>query len=274
MKLANLAGRAAIVVDGGAIDVATATGGAIGPEPQSVYDHWADLVALDLGGHEPRSFDDADLLAPTPMPRQVFGIGLNYGLHAQEAGMELPKIPATFTKFPTSITGPTGEVELRGPTTDWEVELVVVIGARAERVAEADAWAHVAGFTIGQDLSERTVQFAAGNQFSLGKSYPGYAPVGPYVVTVDEVADPNDLAIGCSIDGEVVQDGRTSDLVFGVASLVAQLSDVCPLLPGDIVFTGTPAGVGFTRTPPRFLQPGAVLESWIEGLGRMRHTFR
>ena len=122
-----------------------------------------------------------------------------------------------------------------------------MIGRRADRVAEADAWAHIAGLTVGQDISDRALQFAAGSQFSLGKSRRGYGPMGPWVVTLDEVPNPDDLALGCSVDGETVQDARTNDLVFGVPRLVAELSSVLPLLPGDMIFTGTPAGVGFTR---------------------------
>jgi 2,4-didehydro-3-deoxy-L-rhamnonate hydrolase len=182
-------------------------------------------------------------------------------------------VPATFTKFPASITGPFAAVELPNGTVDWEVELVVVVGRRADRVAVADAWSHIAGLTVGQDLSDRTLQFAAGGQFSLGKSHRGFAPLGPWVVTPDELDDPDDLALGCSIDGETVQDARTSDLVFGVSQLVTELSAVVPLLPGDIIFTGTPAGVGFTRRPPRFLQPGETLTSWVEGIGTIRTRF-
>jgi 2-keto-4-pentenoate hydratase/2-oxohepta-3-ene-1,7-dioic acid hydratase in catechol pathway len=138
-------------------------------------------------------------------------------------------------------------------------------------VDEADAWSHVAGLTVGQDISDRTLQFAAGSQFSLGKSRRGYGPMGPWLVTLDEVRDPDDLALGCSVDGETVQDARTSDLIFGVPRLIAELSAVLPLLPGDVIFTGTPAGIGATRRPPRFLGPGQVLETWIEGIGTIRN---
>jgi 2-keto-4-pentenoate hydratase/2-oxohepta-3-ene-1,7-dioic acid hydratase in catechol pathway len=187
--------------------------------------------------------------------------------------MDVPSVPATFTKFPACITGPSAEVALPNGTVDWEVELVVVIGRRADRVAAADAWSHVAGLTIGQDLSDRTLQFAAGGQFSLGKSHRGFAPLGPWVVTPDEFDHADDLALGCSLDGETVQDARTSDLVFGVAQLVAELSAVVPLLPGDIIFTGTPGGVGVSRQPARFLQAGETLTSWIEGIGTIRTRF-
>ena len=185
--------------------------------------------------------------------------------------MAMPEVPATFTKFPASLGGPFDDVEIVGDAVDWEVELVAVIGVEADRVAEADAWRHVAGLTVGQDISDRKLQFAAGMQFSLGKSRRGYGPMGPWLVTPDEVPDPDDLGLGCSVDGETVQDARTSDLIFSVPRLVAELSSVLPLLPGDVIFTGTPAGVGMARRPPRALAPGQVLESWIEGIGTIRN---
>jgi 2,4-didehydro-3-deoxy-L-rhamnonate hydrolase len=280
MRLANLDGRATLVVPGGdarGVDVAEVSGGQFGPEVQRLYEEWdafrAFAADLDLSTTASVKLDEGELRAPVPAPRQVFGIGLNYRSHAAESGMEVPTVPATFTKFPASITGPFADVELPNGTVDWEVELVVVVGRRADRVAAASGWSHVAGLTVGQDLSDRTLQFTAGGQFSLGKSHRGFAPLGPWVVTRDELDDPDDLALGCSIDGETVQDARTSDLVFGVSQLVAELSAVVPLLPGDIIFTGTPAGVGFTRQPPRFLQPGETLTSWIEGIGTIRTRF-
>lgn len=272
MKLANLAGRLALVVDGGAIDVHEASGGRFGPDPASAYGPWADLLAWSATATgTPVPFDEADLGAPSPEPRQVFAIGLNYASHAEESGMDLPAVPAVFTKFPASLGGPFEPIERSGDMVDWEVELVVVIGTAADRVAEADAWSHVAGLTVGQDVSDRQVQFAAGAQFSLGKSYRSYGPTGPWLVTPDELADPDDLGLGCSIDGETVQEDRTTGLVFPISRLIAELSAVVPLLPGDLIFTGTPAGVGITRQPPRFLQVGEVVESWIEGIGAIRN---
>jgi 2-keto-4-pentenoate hydratase/2-oxohepta-3-ene-1,7-dioic acid hydratase in catechol pathway len=280
MRLANLGGRATLVVPGTddrGVDIAEASGGKLGPDLHDLYDDWdafrAFVADLDVRGATTVALDEGELLSPVPAPRQVFGIGLNYRAHAAESGMELPAVPATFTKFPASITGPFAEVEVPNGTVDWEVELVVVIGRRADRVAADDAWSRVAGLTVGQDLSDRALQFAAGGQFSLGKSRRGFSPLGPWVVTADELDDPDDLALGCSIDGETVQDARTSDLVFDVSQLIAELSSVVPLLPGDIIFTGTPAGVGAGRTPPRFLQPGETLTSWIEGIGTIRTRF-
>ena len=276
MKLANLAGRAAIVTAAGAVDVERASSGRFGPDVQALYDRWPDLRAWAAAGAatpaaaaEP--FDEADLRSPAPDPRQVFGIGINYREHAAETGKDVPSVPATFTKWPSSLAGPFDPVRAVNDTVDWEVELVLVVGARAVDVADADGWDHVAGVTVGQDISDRTLQVAAGAQFSLGKSHRGFGPMGPWLVTPDELSDRDDLALGCSVDGEVVQDGRTRDLVVTVPQLIARLSAVVTLLPGDVVFTGTPPGVGVARRPPRFLRPGQVLESWIEGVGRIRN---
>ena len=272
MKLANVAGRAALVVEGGVLDVASTSGGRFGPDPAALYDEWDAFRAwADTATGDVQPLDETQLGAPSPRPRQVFGIGLNYKSHAEESGADLPAIPAVFTKFPASLGGPFDPIELSGEMVDWEVELVVVIGRRADRAPEPRGWDHVAGLCVGQDISDRRVQFAAGAQFSLGKSYRGYGPTGPWLVTPDEVDDPDDLALTCSIDGETMQDDRTRGLVFGVPALVAELSAVLPLLPGDLIFTGTPAGVGFTRQPPRFLQAGQVLESRIEGIGTIRN---
>jgi len=272
VKLANANDRAVLVLGDEIADVATASGGRFGPDPMDVYDDWAafvDFAGTITTGTAP--LVDADLRCPVPSPRQVFAIGLNYRSHAEESGIAVPEVPATFTKFPASLAGPFDDVEIIGGSVDWEVELVAVIGARADRVAERSAWSHVAGLTVGQDISDRHLQFAAGAQFSLGKSRRGYGPMGPWVVTPGEVPDPDDLALGCSVDGEKVQDGRTSDLIFGVPRLVAELSAVLPLLPGDVVFTGTPAGVGVARQPARFLASGQTLESWVEGIGTIRN---
>jgi 2-keto-4-pentenoate hydratase/2-oxohepta-3-ene-1,7-dioic acid hydratase in catechol pathway len=272
VKIANASGRAALVVGDALTDIADASGDHFGPDPMSLYEDWERFTEFAAGvtdGAAP--LVAADLRCPVPLPRQVFAIGLNYRSHAEESGMAVPTVPATFTKFPASLAGPFDDIEIVNASIDWEVELVVVIGTHADRVAEADAWSHVAGLTVGQDISDRTLQFAAGAQFSLGKSRRGYGPMGPWVVTLDEVPNPDDLALGCSVDGESVQDARTSDLIFGVPQLIAELSAVLPLLPGDVIFTGTPAGVGATRQPPRFLQRGEILETWIEGIGTIRN---
>lgn len=270
MKIAAIAGRAALVIGDGIADVATASDGRFGPDPMGLYDNWDEFVAFAATVTEPTAPLVLTALGnPVPRPGQVFAIGLNYRGHAEESGMAIPDVPATFTKFPSSLSGPFDDIEIHGDTVDWEVELVAVIGRRADRVAEADGWAHIAGLTIGQDISDRTLQFSAGGQFSLGKSWRGYGPMGPWLVTLDEVPNPDDLALGCSVDGDVVQDARTSDLIFSVPQLVAELSAVCPLLPGDVIFTGTPAGVGIARQPARFLTVGSTLTTWIESIGEI-----
>jgi 2,4-diketo-3-deoxy-L-fuconate hydrolase len=278
MRLANLGGRATIVTHGVGVDLETASGGRFGPELPEVYQRWDELSGCDLAAAvestSARPMPEASLGPPSPSPRQVFAIGLNYRDHVQETGSQLPPEPAVFTKFPSALTGPYAEVELPSENVDWEVELVVVVGAGGRRIPRRDAWSRMAGVTVGQDISERVVQRAAGSHFSLGKSFPGFAPTGPWLVTVDELADPDDLALRCTVDGEVRQDGRTRDMVFDVPTLVAKLSAVVTLWPGDIIFTGTPAGVGMGRQPPVYLRPGEILESSIEGIGTIRNRLR
>jgi 2,4-diketo-3-deoxy-L-fuconate hydrolase len=272
MKIASVNGRAALVFDDTIADVERASNGHFGPDPMNIFENWRAFIEFARGvsgGNAP--LVESQLQCPVPTPRQVFAIGINYRSHAEESGMAIPEVPATFTKFPASLAGPCDDIEIVGDTIDWEVELVAVIGNRADRVAEADAWQHVAGLMVGQDISDRQLQFAAGGQFSLGKSRRGFGPMGPWLVMLDDIAHPDDLALGCSVDGEKVQDARTSDLIFDVPKLVAELSSVLPLLPGDVIFTGTPAGIGATRQPPRYLAPGQVLESWIEGIGTIRN---
>lgn len=273
MRVANADGQAVLVVDDGIVDIATASGGALPTDAQLLFERWDDVRALaDRVQGPEQPFELSALQAPVPRPRQVFAIGMNYAAHAAEAGVEAPEFPPTFTKFPTCLTGPDATVALPSAFVDWEVELVAVIGSAAYEVEVGKGWSHVAGLTVGQDLSERIVQTRPpAPQFSLGKSFPGFGPTGPWVITPDELDDPDDLALGCTVNGEEVQKSRTSDLIFGVDGLIHLLSSITPLLPGDLIFTGTPSGIGGTRTPPRFLAPGDELVSTIEGIGTI-HT--
>lgn len=279
MRLANLAGRAVLVTDGGAIDVAEASDGRFGPDPQALFDDWAGFAAwasekTDAAAAAAVPLDVSALGAPVPRPRQVFAIGLNYAEHAAEAGYPPDEMPVTFTKFPSSIVGPEAVVTLPEGNVDWEVELVVVIGSEAYQVDREHAWDHVAGLTIGQDLSERITQLqGSAPQFSLGKSFPGFGPTGPWLVTPDEFADRDDLGLSCSLSGEQMQSSRTSMMLYDVPELLVRLSAVCPLLPGDLIFSGTPAGIGNRRTPPRFIAPDDVLVSEIEGIGTLETRF-
>jgi 2-keto-4-pentenoate hydratase/2-oxohepta-3-ene-1,7-dioic acid hydratase in catechol pathway len=293
MRLANVDGRAVLVTSEDpsrlrGVDVETASAGKFGPGLAGVYADWDGFRswAADAGDVTDAT-DSADapgvvgfgreqLGCPSPAPRQILAIGLNYSEHAAESGFTVPEtLPPTFTKFVSSLTGPDCTVVLPpGGNTDWEVELVAVIGRTAEDVAEDEAWGYVAGLCVGQDISERVSQLAGpAPQFSLGKSFPNFAPVGPWLVTPDAVPDKDDLALGCSLDGETVQSGRTGDLVFSVPSLVSKLSRTITLFPGDLIFTGTPSGVGLGRTPPRYISPGQRLDSWIEGIGEIHQTF-
>jgi 2,4-diketo-3-deoxy-L-fuconate hydrolase len=273
MRIANLRDRLVIITDDGAIDVAVASDGRFGPAPASAFDDWTAFSewARAVTG-EARPYEPKDLGAPVPAPRQVFAVGLNYVRHAKESNLPLPSKPMIFTKFQSSITGPTGMITLPSDTVDWEVELVVVIGAVAHNVSEADAWSHVAGFTAGQDLSDRTVQnIGSPAQFSMGKSYPGFAPIGPALVTLDEFDDPDDIRVSTWVDDDIRQDSRTSDLVFDIPQLIAYISGIVTLFPGDLIFTGTPEGVGLGRSPQLYLSHGEVLTTTIEGIGTMRH---
>jgi 2,4-didehydro-3-deoxy-L-rhamnonate hydrolase len=285
MRIGNLSGRLVIRAGAGpdarVVDVERASGGRLPSDPAAAYDRWDELVdwarAAELGEGadlDPGDLDPADLGAPSPRPRQVFALALNYRDHAEENRLDPPEQPSVFTKFPSAVTGPYGDIALPDGNVDWEIELVAVIGRPAHRVAEADAWAHVAGLTVGQDVSERLTQFAGRPpQFSLAKSFPGFAAMGPWLVTPDELDDPDDLELGCYVNGEQVQKSRTSQLIFPVPTVVAYLSSIVTLLPGDVIYTGTPAGVGGLRQPPRFLAPGDELTSYVAGIGEMRHRF-
>ncbi|GIF62594.1 fumarylacetoacetate hydrolase [Asanoa ishikariensis] len=273
MRIANVAGRLTVLTPVGGIDVERASAGHFSADPAAVYERWAEFTAwadgLDAAAATP--VDEDALGAPSPRPAQVFAIGLNYGAHALEAGYDIPEVPITFTKFPTCITGPHGELPIPGDTVDWEVELVAVVGRRASNVAVDDAWSYIAGLTVGQDYSERRVQTLGQTpQFSLGKSFPGFGPTGPWLVTLDEFDDVDNLLLECTVNGALMQSGRTRDMIVSVPGLISRLSAVCPLLPGDLIFTGTPEGVGSGRTPPVFLRPGDEVISTIERIGAIR----
>ncbi|MCV7228042.1 fumarylacetoacetate hydrolase family protein [Mycolicibacterium komossense] len=276
MRIANLNGRLHILTADGGIDVESASKGVFSADPQAIYARWREFrdwatgaeltatVAVDLNALGP----------PAPRPPQVLAVGLNYREHAIEAGLDIPDEPVVFTKFPSCLTGPASDVAVEpGSWTDWEVELVAVISQRAEHVPAEDAWNYVAGLTVGQDISDRLLQFRGPQpqQFDLGKSRPGFGPTGPWIVTPDELSDPDDLTITCTLDDEQMQKASTKDMIFSIPQIVARLSTILPLLPGDVIFTGTPAGIGATMNPPRWLTPGQTLTSHVEGIGEMHN---
>ncbi len=278
-RLANIGDRAHLLVGDGAVDIELRSDGRLPADPMHVIEVWDELRAWAAGGvGEPLPYDALQLGPCVPRPRQVFAIGLNYADHAAETGRPLPEGPLVFTKFPSCIAAPSGPLVLPTANVDWEVELVAVIGAGGHDIPPARGWDHVAGLTVGQDISDRVTQFAAPPpQFGMGKSYPGFSPMGPALVSVDELRgaglDPDDLELGCLVNGESVQKGRTGAMIFSVPDLVAELSAIVTLLPGDVVFTGTPAGIGAGRTPPRFLGDGDELVTWCAGIGQMQHRF-
>lgn len=201
-----------------------------------------------------------------------FCIGLNYALHAKESGMDAPTEPVVFSKATSAVSGPFDPVIIprKSQKTDWEVELGVVIGREALYVSEADALDHVAGYCTINDVSEREFQIEKLGQWIKGKSAPTFAPIGPWLVTADEVADPQALGVSLKLNGETVQASNTSDMIFSVREIVSYLSQFMKLVPGDIIATGTPSGVGMGMKPQRFLTPGDVMEVSVEGLGTQR----
>jgi 2-keto-4-pentenoate hydratase/2-oxohepta-3-ene-1,7-dioic acid hydratase in catechol pathway len=283
VQLGVIANRLVLVHGETAVDIEKASDGRFPADPARLFDAWDALVEwATAAAPDGDGFQLDELQNPVPAPRQVFGIGANYGAHMTEAANHtgrpeaaefVPEAPLIFTKFRSSLAGPYDAIPLPSQSVDWEVELVVVIGRRAERVSKEEAWRHVAGLTVGQDISERVLQLAGlAPQFSMGKSFPGFGPMGPVLVTPDAFDDPDDVDIGCSLNGRVMQKARTSDMVFSVAELIAYISAVCPLLPGDAIFTGTPAGVGAFRDPPVFLKPDDTLVSWAAGIGELHNT--
>jgi 2-keto-4-pentenoate hydratase/2-oxohepta-3-ene-1,7-dioic acid hydratase in catechol pathway len=273
MKIAHLNGRAHLVVDGRLVDVEKASGGRLPADPMALIPSLDSVGELAVPDDAP-ALDGVTLGPPVPRPSKILAIGLNYRGHAEESGLQIPDEPVVFTKLPSALCGPRDDIVIPAGRTrvDWEVELVVCIGRPGRRIAEADAWSYVAGVTGGQDISDREEQFRALRQFTMAKSFDTYAPLGPVLVTSDELPNPDDLGLSCSVDGEVVQSSRTSDLIFPVPALIAWISNVCSLEAGDLIFTGTPSGVGDSRRPPRYLAPGGLVVSEVEGVGTMRNA--
>jgi 2-keto-4-pentenoate hydratase/2-oxohepta-3-ene-1,7-dioic acid hydratase in catechol pathway len=228
------------------------------------------------GARAPVIGDDVRLGPPLVRPSKIICVGLNYRDHAKESGMAVPAEPVLFFKATSAIVGPNDDVVIpKGSTkTDWEVELAIVIGKRASYVPESDAMSHVAGYVLHNDYSERVFQLERGGQWVKGKSCDTFAPLGPFIATPDELGDVHSLKLWLTVNGVSKQNGSTSDLVFNVPTLVSYISQFMTLLPGDVISTGTPAGVAMGHTPPRFLQEGDVVELGIDGLGTSRQRLR
>ena len=234
-------------------------------------DRLAEWLTAEAGDC-PEVPEDARLGACVALPSKLICIGLNYSDHARETGATPPTEPVLFFKSTTAICGPFDDIVLppASTKTDWEVELAVVIGRRATRVAESKAMGHVAGYALHNDVSERHWQMERGGQWVKGKSFDSFAPLGPFLATRDEIPDPQALDLWLTVNGERMQQGTTANMIFGVASLVAYVSQCMTLLPGDVISTGTPAGVGLGMKPPRYLAAGDVVELGASGLGTAR----
>jgi len=274
LRLANLKGRAQFIVGDiaspRAIDVATASNNSLSADPMLCFAHWDSLkklaATLDVNAGSPVAI--ADLSCPVPQPRQMFAVGLNYRQHAAEMGSPLPPLPLVFAKFQSSLNSPTGNIEILSDTVDYESELVIVVGKGGRHIDEAVAWDHVAGLCAGQDVSDRGLQYmGTPPQFSLGKSRVGYSPIGPWVTDMSNNDKRDDLQLGCTVNGEQRQDTQTSDMIFGIAHIVAYMSTIVELFPGDVIYTGSPFGVGHGRKPQLYLKPGDVVETTLEGVG-------
>jgi 2-keto-4-pentenoate hydratase/2-oxohepta-3-ene-1,7-dioic acid hydratase in catechol pathway len=275
VRFVNAGGRAGLDVDGRLVDVERASEGRFGADPMSAlvaWDAFCDWAAGVGAGAAEAPTDEVRFGPCVPLPRKVFGVGLNYRSHAAEAGLDVPKQPLIFTKFPSCLVGPRADVVLTSERVDYEVELVAVLGRAGRGIEESRALDHVAGYCVGQDISDRALQFAdKPPQFSMGKSADTFGPIGPAVVTLDAFDDPDDLPLWCEVSGERLQEDRTRDMIFAVAELVAYLSRFCTLEPGDLIFTGTPSGVGSVRDPRRYLAPGDEITSGVDGVGILQN---
>jgi 2-keto-4-pentenoate hydratase/2-oxohepta-3-ene-1,7-dioic acid hydratase in catechol pathway len=292
MRLASVAGRAQLVIRaavsedtfGGRFelapsamlcDIETASQARFGPTMQSVLERWdefTDWAATLADPHVTGVYEPELTDALVTAPSQVFAVGLNYRAHAAEAGAAVPAVPLVFTKFPSCVAPAFGEVAVFTEQVDWEIEVAVVVGRGGFGISAENAWDHIAGVTAAQDYSARDTQFASSvnPQFSLGKSYPGFLPLGPLLVTPDEYDDPNAIGLSCTVNGVQRQSSNTSDLIFSVPQIVEYVSAICTLRPGDVILTGTPAGVGMGFTPPIYLAPGDEVVSRVDLVGEMR----
>ncbi|WP_431235962.1 fumarylacetoacetate hydrolase family protein (plasmid) [Mycolicibacterium psychrotolerans] len=269
-----------MIDDHNGVDVHDISQGAFPSDPSELLVRWEEFRSwtselAPLGWeHARKPLNHHDFGPVANNPRQIFAIGLNYGLHRDEAGYADATAPVIFAKFASSLCGAHTAVALPSDGVDWEAEVVAVIGRAGRDIPADKAWDHVAGLTVGQDLSERTHQFTPPSpQFCMAKSFQNFSPVGPFLVTTDEFPDPDDIELGCYLNGQAVQTDRTSNMIHSIPVLLETLSKVVELMPGDLIFTGTPAGVGMGYDPPRYLRPGDELVTWAAGIGEIRQRF-
>lgn len=270
-RLANIGGRAALVIGELYFDLEESSGGSLPSDPMVAVGMSEALSKLSdslESAQATGNLADVELGPPVPHPQNVYAIGLNYRNHAEESNLPIPPAPMVFTKHSTCICGPTATIEMRSDDVDYEAELVAVIGKGGKSIAREDAWDHVAGLCVGQDISDRPAQFTATPpQFNLGKSFDTFGPIGPVLTSVDEVDHQAGLHLLCKINDDVRQDDDTGDLIFDIPAIIEYLSDILTLRTGDVIFTGTPDGVGVIAG--NFLQDGDLLTTSIEGLGTL-----
>jgi 2-keto-4-pentenoate hydratase/2-oxohepta-3-ene-1,7-dioic acid hydratase in catechol pathway len=272
-KLANVSGRSVLVNGDDYFDLAKISEGNVSSDPSQVINSLGAISKLyeqidqfDASG----SLKDVQMGPPVTGSRNCFAVGLNYRNHAEESGMEIPPFPMIFTKHTSCINGPFDNIEMRSDIVDYEAELVVVIGKQGKNISNDEAWNHVAGLTVGQDISDRSVQFhATPPQFNLGKSFDTFGPIGPILVSPDQFEDKSSLNLECSVNGELRQKDNTNDLIFDIPYIISYVSEFITLEPGDLIFTGTPAGVGATQG--KLLKDGDILSTTISGIGTIEN---
>ena len=273
-KLANISGKAALVKGEHYYDLKVISNNTFDEDTLNALNRLDELHELNgtLDEKTPTGLlEEAKIDAPISSPKNCYAVGLNYRNHAEEAGMEIPSVPMIFTKHTSCLVGPHAEIEMRSDHVDYEAELVAVIGKSGKDISVDDAWDHVAGLCIGQDISDRVVQFAAKPpQFNLGKSFDTFGPMGPYLVSLDALENKEKLNIKCKVNDEIRQNDNTNDLIFDIPSIIKYLSEIVTLNVGDVIFTGTPGGVGVMEG--KFLKEGDVLTTSIEGLGSLENV--
>jgi len=272
-KLGNVNGNAALIKNESYYELSDISNGALSNDPSQSINSLDDLSKLytQIDDFEPSgTITNESMGAPITNSRNCFAVGLNYKNHAEESGMEIPLFPMIFTKHTSCIVGPFENIEMRSDLVDYEAELVAVIGKEGKNISKENAWDHVAGLTVGQDISDRAVQFhATPPQFNLGKSFDTFGPIGPILVSPDEFEDPNSLELECSVNGELRQKDNTNDLIFDIPYIISYVSEFITLEPGDLIFTGTPAGVGATQG--KCLKDGDILSTTIKGIGTIEN---
>ena len=272
-KLANINGKSSLVKDNKYYDIETISNGQLTSDPSKIINYINSLKKLysKIDTFEPiGEVDGLSMGAPITNSVNCFAVGLNYKAHAEESDMEIPQFPMVFTKHTSCIVGPFDNIEMKSDIVDYEAELVVVIGKQGKNISKEDAWDHVAGLTVGQDISDRAVQFhATPPQFNLGKSFDTFGPIGPYLVSPDFVVNKDALHLECYINDELRQESSTDDLIFTVPDIISYISEFLTLNTGDLIFTGTPSGVGATQG--KLLKDGDIITTSIKEIGTIKN---